>query len=621
MDFLILPDASVSAPIAVPNAGPPPWRCVAHASGRPWLVGHWSDEDVTTVVAGTRRLVLFGHTRLDVAAATRILAHARSLHDLDELARTLPGSVHLLASIDGRVRAQGALAGTRQIFHARVAGVTVAADRPRRLADLVGAHLDEEALALRLLAPGAPWPLCTRSVWTGVDQLDAGCWLEIDTEGAPRTVPWWQAPAAEVPLPQAADSVRAAIRDAVAVRTAGGRTVSADLSGGLDSTGLCFVAAAEEGRLLTHHWKPLDPANDDTLWAERAAALLPTALHCSSGPADGPGRLDAGTYDGDNEHIGACAGAGRPDDPRGSQGPLPWSRNLARMEYVARDSAARGATVHLMGVGGDELFSVTPTHLRTLARRRPLTGLPVLLRCRALNRWDLLPTLGGLTDNASFADALRAGARRITAAAPPPSQVFMGWAPDPRLPAWVSPSAVASVRRLLFDAAAHDPRPLHPDRAGHRILEGVLHGGAAIREMGWNLSRYGIDLAAPYLDDRVVEAALSVRLEDRMVRGGFKPVLTTALRGLVPDELLARRSKGDFSAEFHAGVEHNRHRLAELCDDLRLARLGLVDADALRAALLGPSPDTAPPAPFENTLACEGWLRSVEASESQLARR
>ncbi|MFI6981041.1 asparagine synthase-related protein [Embleya sp. NPDC050154] len=602
MDFLILPDVSVPASITIGNAGQPPLRCIAHASARPWLVGHWADEDVTVLVAGTRRLVVFGRTRLDIDAATRELARARSPHDLDALARTLPGSIHLLASIDGRIRAQGALSGTRQIFHTRFAGVTVAADSPRRLAHLVGAPLDRDVLALRLATPGAPWPLSTRTMWTGIDQLDAGCRLDIDTRGTRSTVRWWQPPAAEVPLPRAADTVRAAIRDAVAVRTAAGRTVSADLSGGLDSTGLCFVAAAGEGTLLTHHWQPVDAANDDTTWAERAAALLPAARHRVGGPADGPGWLDEVTD---------------PGIVDGAHGPLPWSRNLARMEHVARDSAARGATVHLMGVGGDELFSVTPTHLRTLLRTHPLTGLPAVLRCRSLNRWGLLPTLRGLTDNGSFADALLAGARDLRAPAPRPSQVFMGWAPHPRLPTWASASAATSVHRLLIDAAADDPLPLHADRDRHQILEGVLHGGAAIRGMGAVLSRFGIELAAPYLDDRVVEAALSVRTRDRMSRGGFKPVLTTALRGLVPDELLARRDKGDFSAEFHAGVEHNRRRLAELCEDLRLARLGLVDAGALRAALLGPKPDTAALAPFENTLACESWLRSAEACRSQ----
>ncbi|MGC0417269.1 asparagine synthase-related protein [Embleya sp. AB8] len=607
MGFLILPDTSVSDSIAVAGAGEVPLRCIAHGSGRPWLVGDWSDDEIAVVVAGARRLVLFGRTRFDPGTVARALGRARSVRDLDTLARSLPGSVHLLASIDGRVRAQGAVAGTRQIFYARVAGVTVAADTPGRPAGLVGAGLDEAALALRLLVPGAPWPLCTRNIWSGVEQLDAGCWLELDTAGERRVVPWWRAPAAEVPLREAAGAVRAAIADAVGVRAAGGRTVSADLSGGLDSTGLCFVAAAaaDGGRLLTHHWRPLDAANDDTIWAERAAALLPGAEHRYSGPDDGPGWLDEGD----------------PTTGEDTSGPLPWSRNLARMEYVARDSAARGAGVHLMGVGGDELFSATPTYLRALVRRRPIRGLPAVLRCRALNRWQLLPTVRGLVDNDSFADALRAGAPRITAATPSPAQVFMGWAPEPRLPSWASPSTVATVRRLIIEAAADTPEPLDPERVQHQIVEGVLHGGAAIREMGAVLGRFGIEPAAPYLDDRVVEAALSVRLEDRMVPGGFKPVLTTALRGLVPDELLARRSKGDFSAEFHAGVEHNRRLLLDLCDDLRLAGLGLVDARALRVALLRPSPDTASLAPFENTLACERWLRSVETSEPQVAAR
>ncbi len=600
MDFLILPDRPDAAPAAGVTSDGPSRRIVPHASGRPWIVGNWADEECTLITAGTRMLVLFGRTRVDAGAAARALGGARSPHDLDPLARRLPGSVHLLASIDGRVRAQGSVATTRQIFHARVGGMTLAADTPAPLTALTGAALDNDAVALRLMAPGAPWPLSLRTVWQGVTQLDVASWLDIGADGQDRTVRWWRAPAADIAVQDAAGMLRTVLREAVAVRAEGHDTISADLSGGLDSTSLCFVAADTGSRLLTHHWKPLDPANDDTLWAERAAALLPAAHHRFVRATDGPDWFE------DFQDSGAT----RPAD---AEGPLLWSRNRARMEQSIQSFAAEGSDIHLMGVGGDELFSVSPGHFWSLVRTAPLQGIPAVNRCRVLNRWGALPTVRGLLDNRSFARTLADADDTLTAPGRRPSAVSLGWITDPRMPPWATPQAADSVRRTVRAVAGDLPDPMDPDRAQHQIMDSLVQCGTGIRQMGSVLSRFGVELAAPFLDDRVIEAALSVRLQDRAVRGEFKPVLTRAMRGVVPDPVLDRRSKGDFSAELYAGLHHNRRALLTLCDDLRLAGLGLVDADVLRAELLSPQPESSRLAPFEHTLACERWLRSVEA--------
>ncbi len=85
---------------------------LSHASGRPWLVGHWNPSEVTEIEAGDRRLVVFGRTRVNRDSLGRELAAASTLHDLDGLADRLPGAVRLLVSMNGRTRSQGTLAGT-----------------------------------------------------------------------------------------------------------------------------------------------------------------------------------------------------------------------------------------------------------------------------------------------------------------------------------------------------------------------------------------------------------------------------------------------------------------------------------------------------------------------------
>jgi asparagine synthase (glutamine-hydrolysing) len=568
---------------------------ITHASGRPWLVGSWPEHQLRLVSAGTSRLAVLGHTRLDPASASRALDRARSPYDLDRLARELPGGCHLFASVAGHTRSQGTVSGSRQIFYTTVDGTAVAATSPESLVALTGARLDEQALALRLLTPVAPWPLSLRSVWSGVRQLPGGHWLHLDPGGHPRPVSWWSPPEPDRPLAEAATAIRAALRESVAVRVGGCEVVSADLSGGLDSTCLCFLAAAATGgTLLTYHWTPLDRANDDSRWADRAAVLL-------------PGDHRPVSVDHEPQFDGGPEGTEPTADV---EGPPPWNRGRAHHAALSRAVAAAGSRLHLVGLGGDDLFGAVPAYLWSLVRRNPIAGLRTARRGWVLNRWSLRATLRGLADRRPYPTWLADQAEQVTAPAPARSDPSLGWAARPRLPAWATPDAVEAVRRAIREAAGGDPRPLAGDRYRHQVLEGVQAGGRAVRQLESALRRFGVGWEAPYLDDRVVEAALSVRLPDRLAAGEYKPVLRAAMRGVVPEPVLARRSKGEYSAEAYDGLRRDRRALVDYCDDLRLAGLGLVDAAALRAALLRPSPETRHLMPFENTLSCEAWLRS-----------
>jgi asparagine synthase (glutamine-hydrolysing) len=591
MRILFFPD---SATDAVPR-GNPGGRAIAHPSGRPWLVGEWADEDVTTVAAGNRRLVLLGRASIDADAAERALGRASTPRDLDAVAATVRGAAHLAVSVDGRVWLRGTLSTARQIFHTTVAGTAVAATDPGLLTGFTGARLDEEALALRLLVPRAPWPLCLRSVWAGIEPVPVGHWLELAADGHARTLRWWRPPAPDIPAADAAEAVRAAVLAAVEVRGRGQRLLSADLSGGMDSTSLCFAAVHTGANLLTHHWAPLDEANDDGRWTEYAVDRMPSARHRSVAPGEGP------------RWFTARPAAEYTDDVAG---PLAWSSNRARMEHLAATVAAEGSAVHLLGVGGDELFGMLPAYLHSRLRRHPLSTVPIVRRARGVNRWGLRSTVRALADNTPFARSLRAAADVLGDPPAHYSTAPFGWHGDARMPRWVTPAARASARSAIVAAAAATPEPLAPERVLHQALEFVVMSGGAIRELNAAVRATGVRFEAPFEDDQVVQAALSVRLADRGGRRQYKPVLAAAMRGIVPDQLLDRRTKGEFSAEMYEGLRRNREEIAGLCDDLRLAELGLVDPDALRDAVRNPGPITRAITPLETTLACERWLRS-----------
>ncbi|WP_326557173.1 asparagine synthase-related protein [Micromonospora sp. NBC_01796] len=598
MSFLILPDSPDAAGVAE-RAGGPGTRVIRHASGRPWLVGDWRSGVCAIVTAGGHRLAVFGRTDFDRGEAQRRLADARTGPDLDALARRLPGAVHLATSLDGLTRTQGTISTARQVFYADVNGVTVAADDPGTLVQLTGAAPDEDALALRLVSPIAPWPLLLRPIWNGVRQLAVGHWLEMDTAGRHREVEWWRPPPATEPLPTAATAVRDALVGSLGARVATDPAVSADLSGGLDSTSLCFLADHAGADLVTQHWIPVDRANDDTAWARRAAEMLPRARHRFVEPADAPTWFAAGPGDG---HLDA-------------EGPLNWTRNRNHHEHQSRLLAAEDIHLHLIGVGGDELFGLQSTYFWSLLRRHPLRALPRVRRAQLVNRWSLGSTVRGLLDRTTYARSLAVMADGLATEAPRAArQAPQRWGNDIRLPPWASAAAIDAIRRQLRDAADAGTAPLSPDRLQHQTLQSVVRSGVALRQLNSVLRAHGVDWEAPMLDDRVLEAALAVRVEDRVSPGRYKPVLTAALRGVVPEPVLARRNKGEFSAEMYAGVQRNLRALLDVTDDLRLARLGLVDADLMRAELLRPQPDLSRLRFLEATLAYENWLRAAEGT-------
>lgn len=602
MEFVILPDRESVAKEFITTTS----EMVAHASGRPWIVGHWQPGDITTVTAGETRLVIAGRTDVRGSEVQRALAAVRSLSDLDTLARLIPGAVHLLLSHDGQTRSQGTVSTVRQIFYATAGDVTVASSSIALLGRLTGAEVDLEALTLRLLSPmGAPWPLSQRTFWTGIRALPVGHWLAVDRDGRARTHRWWHPAEPVRPLAEAAAAVRESLSRAVAARLADSRVVTADLSGGLDSTSVAFLAAAAGADLTTFHVQPLDPGNTDTVWAERAAAALPGARHRVV-PRSRPANLF-------QVDIEQGTGAGQ------WEGPQLWIGGWAHLEDLARRVTAEGSDLHLMGFGGDTLFGAMPAHLWSLARRHPLRALPVIRRSRLLNRWSWSACLRGLTDRSSFAQAVGALPAQIAAPPPRPPHLDLGWVPPVRIPPWATAGAAETVRDCLRTAAAAAPQPLDPDRVRHQILEAMAFEGALLRQMR-AATGPDVEWDAPMLDHQVVEAAMSVRIADRSTPGRYKPLLTTAMRGVVPDPILNRPDKGEFSAEMHEGLRRNRQTLLELCHESRLGELGLIDVAALRDRLLNPGPVAHHLTILQNTLACESWLRSSAVASARSGR-
>lgn len=588
----VFPDRDDAAAVARFFARPGT-RTLPHPSGRPWLVGHWCDEEMVTARAGSAALALVGRGTVDPEALRHHASRLRDLAQLDALARTLPGSFHLMATLDGRLRTQGTASGLRLVFHARFDGVTVAATRADVLAAALDLTPDEEQLAARLLWP-VPHPLGEASMWRGVTAVPPGDALVVAPDGhTVRHSRWWTPPEPVRTLTAGAPRVREVLTEAVGSCTRDGGVVSCDLSGGLDSTTICFLADRSPARVVASTWPGRDPADTDLQWAERAARFLPDVDHV--------------VWDADASplvYTGLLSIDDLLDEP--TIGVMDRSRVLHHLPAMAE----RGSRLHLTGIGGDHVAWCSEAYYHRLARRRPLFALRQLRGFRALWQWPLGGTLRALADSRPYQAWLADAGHHLDDPLPGSVTTGLGWGVPPRLFDWVTPETARTARRMLREAA-DSAVPLHPDRGMHTDLEQIRSCTRIIRQWDRMAARAGVPMASPFLDDRVIEACLAVRPEERVTPWAYKPLLTAAMRGIVPDVCLRRTNKAAASMDAADGLRQHRADLMELWEDSHLERLGLVDGEALRRLAQRPSAPGLRDAILYSTIACEVWLRAL----------
>ncbi|WP_189053865.1 asparagine synthase [Longimycelium tulufanense] len=562
---------------------------IEHSTGEPWVVGLWPREQIELFSAGSSRVALLGE--LPPREALCSIRDSPERPDVEQIAK-IPGDFFILTARPRELRACGTRSALRRLWYANYAGVTIAASHPLPLALLSGAGLDVERLALQLAFPILPYPLADQCLWRGVQDVSPDAVLVL-TSGEVRLEPRIPLPEPSLSLDEGAARVRSAVEAAITARTSRAGTVSADLSGGMDSTSLAFLAAREMPELVTLRHCEADPASDDSQWASLASSSLAEAQHVVFGHEEWPLIYSSLT-----------------GPPVLGDAPFRWVRTLGRYRRVVDVAAGHGSTVHLTGHGGDELFGHAPTHLVDLAQRAPLRALREALTQKALRRWSWTATVQVLTDRRTLGQWLSDEAAHLTEPLPPPTVPPGPWGYPIRMPPWASPNALAAAQRLMKHAS--EVGPLHPSRALHVTWHAARLCGQAVRHVQTLTSCHGLTFAAPFLDDTVLMAALAVRPEERINAQRYKPLLARAMRGVVPDSLLGRTTKGDFTADIYIGLERNRRDLLELFEDgCLLAAHGLVDAATVRRAILAPHPHLRSLIPLEHTVACELWLRAM----------
>lgn len=561
-----------------------------------WAVGDWEPWEARSIEAGDLQVVVFGAclaTEIELAAAA---AAIRRTGDYAALTR-LPGNGVYVVGEAGQVTVVVDLAGLYPVFHTRWAGGMVFASSPLPIAELLGAGPDACWLAAQVFCPEIPEVSGTGSAFTRIARTRPGHVLTLSHHGA-----------AEEPIPlrlggtsltDGAETLKAALVSAIERRATLGPAVTADLSGGLDSSSLAHLAARHlpAGLSAITYADAVSVNTDDLAYARRCAEADP--------------RLHQVLIPGDDRCLPFTDLLAAPllDEP--TQDTLHATRTRARLA-----PAAQHRSIHLSGDGGDAVLTGPLTYLADLVRAGRVRDL-----IREASTWARLRNRPAHTllraalrlARSDYANAIHRAARQVRGGGVPAQrgvEDHLTWCAISRASAW----ATARARRELasrLDQAAETVGGLGWCSTGDgSALRDIQAGGASARTFN-DLARIeGVTVHVPFLDNQVIAACTAVSVADRTTTRTPKPLLAAALGGLVPDFVLRRRTKGDYTAASYAGLQQAAPVLRDMLTDPILADLGLIEPGPARAALDDAIGGRAfPLAALGDVLAAEQWLR------------
>ena len=404
-------------------------------------------------------------------------------------------------------------AGQRLVFGSELKALLAHGGVPR--------ELDPEALVQYLANEYVPAPGC---ILRGVQKLPAAHVAVFDARGL-RLRRYWDVPLPEPRAPEGAQAELLRLLDAaVAKRLVADVPVGVFLSGGVDSTSIAALAARHKKPLRTFSIGFTEASFDESPWAELASRRLGTE-HVAQ-KFSGQECLDL-----------LPAAAAQLDEPFADPSVLP---TLLLSRFTRKH-----VKVALAGDGGDELFGGYDPFLA----HRPaalFAHVPGPLRSLLARAVHALPSSAA---NMSLDFRLKQFLRGVDAR------------PSLRHASWIAALLPNELSRLLH----RDLRPLARDEVVFRqALEEARGSGIAPGSLDealrYYLTRYladdilvkadrasmaaSLELRAPYLDTAVVEFAARLPWRTKVSWTRTKIILKRALRGVVPDEILARPKKG-----------------------------------------------------------------------------
>jgi asparagine synthase (glutamine-hydrolysing) len=405
---------------------------------------------------------------------------------------------------------------------------------------------------------------------------------------------YWQPPevneSCRITFNEAVEEAERIFIEAVRLRLHADVPVGALLSGGVDSSLVCWATAKLGTDVAAYTVGTPGDAWDETEDARATARQLGIKHHVLEMSAKDAPEVD--------ELVSAF---GEPFACASALGMLGVSRVVSS-----------SAKVLLTGDGGDDVFLGYPEHRHFWMAQRLAGALPGI----STNLWQRLrngiPPRGVLRRARSFMDFVTGGLGAVT-------QARDGWPMyqrsgllgerlnDTRIPQREMPWSHVSARQVLTDFLRYDRRTRFTGEYLPKVDGATMH--------------HSIEARSPFLDYRLWEFAASLPYDLRLQGGTLKAILRELARRRVGERVATGRKRG-FGIPVQRWLAGKwRERVEASFRDSLLEREGWIRGDAVIAQLNRAAPAGWSPNQLWYLFVLESWLRGERDEAAQPAAR
>ena len=373
-------------------------------------------------------------------------------------------------------------------------------------------------------------------------------------------------------------------------------TFSSDLSGGVDSACIVYLMKQITDRLMLFHAESDESENSDTKWAGYIAEDTQIPLN----------KLPSVGKSGKRFDVDAAYLYGNVPDA-----PLLWGDTEGYVSQMLPFLTDGRRHIHLIGIGGDELFTPMESTPWSIVRQGRLSGRALYaMKYGILMRRPFFSCMRDLCDRTSLREELRSTVQNGFDRTGRRNPRELTWSGAAEMPAWLTPDALSAARaktEQLLDERFPD---LDSDRSRFQMLQSLIFQKKVYAQIS-RTAGDEIDWYAPFLHPELIRTALTLPARTSVSSVRTKPMLYETLKGLVPSEVFTRGVKGDYSGALYDSYRAAAAAYSGTIQDFELAKKGIVDADRLNTELSMPTARFERIDFFMRLCNLERWLRQV----------
>ncbi|MBA4493677.1 asparagine synthase-related protein [Paenactinomyces guangxiensis] len=490
------------------------------------------------------------------------------------------------------------LLGLYPIYFIHLPEYTVFSSRQTILSCLFNKQVDMNQLLISLLCSSITEFKLRKSIFQNIQSIPP-CQALLLTKSKNEYKMVWRDDST-MPLVEGAANFRNALLDTVQRRVEKKSHVSLDISGGLDSTPLAILASKNPHLMrsgITYQSESEHEWEDGAIAKEICETYGIDSTFVSTDEAPSP-------YE-------KLAQAPLTDEP------IPFLHMYAKILYGLKIMKSKGSELHLTGDSGDNVLNANGHYIVDLLNLKSLNQFTQHLyaRSRLRNHSPFKMLKEAVT--LRFQDYPHWVKKQAKSILRPISThpIISGWSGNIGRFSWISQEQKATIAKQL-EEWAQKAIPYSKVRSIHSDLVHLHWNARLARSLSQLGDSINLRVQFPYLDTLIVRTCLHIRAEERANPYEFKPLMKRAFQKELPQSLLQRNTKGDYTFDLYKGVQKQFSQLKELLLDMELVQFGIIEKDTwmdiCKRFEMGVS---IPLWEFNLTLAYECWLRSIKKSD------